>query len=247
MMRNSAAVAPLRPSESPVRQLLVVDDYVPFAEALACRLDIEPGLAASAATSIEQTRLALSERHFDIVLLDVDLDGIDGIELASDTLSDYPGVRIVVVTAGRDESRVIDAVRIGVSGWVLKNEPIEHLLSVVWGSLRGETWIPPRLLTYVLAELKSAQSQRTERETLLATLSPRERQILSCLAAGMSADAIAVRLFLSRNTIRTHIYNMMRKLNVHSALAAVALARRVGLSSASPAKIELPGRAARRI
>ena len=211
------------------------------------RLDIEPGLAASAATLIEQTRSALSEKHFDIVLLDVDLDGIDGIEFANDALSDDPEVRIVVVTAGRDESRVIDAVRIGVSGWVLKNEPIEHLLSVVWGSLRGETWIPPRLLTHVLADLKSAQSQRTEHEALLGTLSPRERQILSCLAGGMSADAIATQLFLSQNTIRTHIYNMMKKLNVHSALAAVALARRAGLSSPTPARIELPGRTARRV
>jgi DNA-binding NarL/FixJ family response regulator len=239
MTRQAAALASLRLSESPVRQLLVVDDYVPFAEALACRLDIEPGLAATAATSIEQTRSALSERHFDIVLLDVDLDGIDGIEFANEALSDDPDVRIVVVTAGRDESRVIDAVRIGVSGWVLKNEPIEHLLSVVWGSLRGETWIPPRLLTYVIADLNSAQSQRAEHEALLATLSPRERQILSCLAAGMSADAIAGQLFLSRSTVRTHIYNMMRKLNVHSALAAVALARRAGLPSPGPAKIEL--------
>jgi DNA-binding NarL/FixJ family response regulator len=60
----------------------------------------------------------------------------------------------------------------------------------------------------------------------------------------MSADAIATQLFLSQNTIRTHIYNMMKKLNVHSALAAVALARRAGLSSPSPARIQLPGRIA---
>jgi DNA-binding NarL/FixJ family response regulator len=136
----------------------------------------------------------------------------------------------VVVTAGRDESRIIEAVQIGVSGWVLKDDPIEHLLSVVWGALRGETWIPPRLLTYVLTELKSAQSERAEQEARLATLSPRERQVLGCLAAGMSADAIAGQLFLSRNTIRTHVHNTLKKLHVHSALAAVALARRAGLS-----------------
>ena len=150
----------------------------------------------------------------------------------------------MVVTAGRDESRIIDAVRIGVSGWVVKNEPIEHLLSVVWGSLRGETWIPPRLLTHVLADLTSAQNERAEHEALLARLSMREKQILGYLAAGMSTDIIASQLFVSQNTIRTHIYNMMRKLNVHSALAAVALARRAGLSSPSSARIELPGRTA---
>jgi DNA-binding NarL/FixJ family response regulator len=244
-MRRPTALESLRLPESPVRQLLVVDDYVSFAEALACRLDIEPGLTASAVTTIEQTRSALTERRFDLVLLDVELDGRDGIEFADEALSDHPDMRIVVVTAGRDESRIIEAVQIGVSGWVLKDEPIEHLLSVVWGALRGETWIPPRLLTYVLTELKSTQSERAEQAARLATLSPREKQILGCLAAGMSADAIAGQLFLSRNTIRTHVHNMLKKLHVHSALAAVALARRAGLSVADPAHPESEGRAGR--
>ena len=228
-MQRPTAVTPLRLSASPVRQLLVVDDYVPFAEALACRLDIEPGLSAAAVTMIEQTRSALSERQFDVLLLDVELEGGDGIDLASEALSDHPEMRVVVVTAGRDESRVVEAVRIGVTGWVLKDEPIEHLLSVIWGSLRGETWIPPRLLTYVIADLKSAQGEHAEHAARLAALSPREKQVLTCLVAGMSTDAIASHLFLSRNTIRTHVHNMLRKLNLHSALAAVALARRAGL------------------
>lgn len=242
-MQRPTALESLRLPESPVRQLLVVDDYVSFAEALACRLDIEPGLTASAVTTIEQTRSVLTERRFDVVLLDVELDGRDGIEFADEALSDHPDMRIVVVTAGRDESRIIEAVQIGVSGWVLKDEPIEHLLSVVWGALRGETWIPPRLLTYVLTELKSTQSERAEQAARLATLSPREKQVLGCLAAGMSADAIAGQLFLSRNTIRTHVHNMLKKLHVHSALAAVALARRAGLSVPDPAHPGSAGRA----
>jgi DNA-binding NarL/FixJ family response regulator len=246
-MRRPTALESLRLPESPVRQLLVVDDYVSFAEALACRLDIEPGLSASAVTTIEQTRLTLAERRFDVVLLDIDLDGMDGIEFAGEALSANPDMRIVVVTAGRDESRIVEAVQIGVSGWVLKSDPIEHLLSVVWGALRGETWIPPRLLTYVLTELKSAQSERAEIAALLATLSPRETQVLGCLAAGMSADAIAGQLFLSRNTIRTHIHNMLRKLHVHSVLAAAALARRAGPSYPDPAHPESGGHAERGI
>lgn len=246
MMRQSAALAALRLHESPVRQLLIVDDYVPFAEALACRLDIEPGLAASATTTVEQTRAALRDKSFDVILVDIDLDGRDGIELAGEARLDNPDVRIVVVTAGRDESRIVDAVRMGVSGWVLKDEPIEHLLAVVWGSLRGETWIPPRLLTHVLADLTAAQNERAEQEALLARLSSRETQILGYLATGMSVEAIAGQLFLSRNTVRTHVYNMMRKLGVHSALAAVALARRAGLPLPGPARPDLPGVAGRR-
>jgi DNA-binding NarL/FixJ family response regulator len=246
MRRHSAALAALRLSESPVRQLLIVDDYVPFAEALACRLDIEPGLAASATTTVEQARAALRDKQFDLILLDIDLDGRDGIELAIEWQSDHPDARIVVVTAGRDESRIIDAVRIGVSGWVLKDEPIDHLLSVVWGSLRGETWIPPRLLTHVLADLTAAQNERAEHEALLASLSSREKQILGYLATGLSTEAIAGELFVSRNTVRTHVYNMMRKLDVHSALAAVAPARRAGLPLPGPVRLDLPGGAGQR-
>jgi DNA-binding NarL/FixJ family response regulator len=246
-MRRPTALESLRLPESPAKQLLVVDDYVSFAEALSCRLGIEPGLTASAVTTIEQTRSALSERSFDVVLLDVELDGSDGIEFAGEALSAHPEMRIVVVTAGRDESRIIEAVQMGVSGWVLKDDPIDHLVSVVWGALRGETWIPPRLLTYVLTELKSAQSERAEQAARLAALSRREKQILGCLAAGMSVDTIASQLFLSRNTIRTHVHNMLKKLHVHSALAAVALARRAGLSDPDPGHPESAGRAGRGI
>jgi DNA-binding NarL/FixJ family response regulator len=246
-MRRPTALESLRLPESPAKQLLVVDDYVSFAEALSCRLGIEPGLTASAVTTIEQTRSALSERSFDVVLLDVELDGSDGIEFAGEALSAHPDMRIVVVTAGRDESRIIEAVQMGVSGWVLKDDPIDHLVSVVWGALRGETWIPPRLLTYVLTELKSAQSERAEQAARLAALSRREKQILGCLAAGMSVDTIASQLFLSRNTIRTHVHNMLKKLHVHSALAAVALARRAGLSDPDPGHPESAGRAGRGI
>lgn len=178
--------------------------------------------------------MALTKRRIDIVLLDVDLDGDDGIRFASKVRSANRDVRIVVVTACADESRVVDAVCAGVCGWVQKDEPVEHLLTVIYGSLRGETWIPPRLLTGVLAELMSARIDRAEHELLIATLTKREKEILRCLASGMPRDAIAGQLYLSRNTVRTHIQNLLGKLDVHSTLEAVALARRAGLTSSSP-------------
>ncbi len=206
-----------------------MDDHHAFAEALACRLDAEPGVNAAPATTIEQARWVLSERPVDVVLLDVDLDGRDGIRFADEVLSENPNVRVVIVTAGEDESRVVEAARVGVSGWVPKDEPVEQLLAVVRGAMSGETWIPPRLLTQVLAELTSTQRDRTEHELLIATLTRRENEVLCCLASGMSRDAIAGELCLSSNTVRTHIQNLMGKLDVHSTLAAVALARRAGL------------------
>jgi DNA-binding NarL/FixJ family response regulator len=215
--------------EPPPRRLLVLDHYVTFADALASRLDAEPRMRAFAATTVEQARRILRESRFDCLLLDLDIDGHSGLRFAADVLTEQPDLRVVVVTASQDERHVIDAVQIGVSGWVPKDEPIERLLAVIDGALRGETWIPPRLLTGVIGQLKSARDEMTEREVLLARLTPREREILDLLAAGLRVDAIASQLYLTRSTVRTHIQHLMAKLKVHSAVSAVAVTRGASL------------------
>lgn len=245
MIKHVAGPASRRLPEPPFRQVLILDDYVTFADALASRLDADPGVRAVATTTIEQARRVLGERLFDVLLLDVNLDGHNGLRFASEAASAYPSMRIVVVTAGEEDSQVIEAVRIGVRGWVPKDEPIEHLMAVVRGALRGETWIPPRLLTRVLADLKSAQGDQREHDVLLAKLTRREREVLGYLVAGVSVDAIAGQLYLSRNTIRTHIQNVLVKLNVHSAVAAVAVARRAGLYGPDFPLLRPDGRARR--
>ena len=136
-----------RVPEPSIRQLLVLDDYVTFAAALATRLDAEPGLRAYAATTIAQARRALRDRHFDALVLDLDLDGRSGLRFGAETLAEQPDLRIVIVTAARSERQVIDAVQMRVYGWVFKDSPIKHLLAVVRGALQGETWITPRWLS----------------------------------------------------------------------------------------------------
>lgn len=213
----------------PVKYLLVLGDHVTFADAMASRLDAEPGIRAFAATSIEQARWVMHEQCFDGLLLDLDLDGHNGLGFAAWALAVQPDLRIVAVTGRNDDREVIDAVRAGVLGWVPKDEPIEHLLHVVRGALQGETWIPPRLLTGVIAGLKTAQRDVAEGDMLIGKLTRREREILGLLATGLSVDAIGSRLLLSRNTVRTHVQKVISKLGVHSAVAAVAVARRAGL------------------
>ncbi len=201
LVRHPAILVNRRIAGPAVSRILVLDGYVPFAEALARRLDVEPGMQAFAATTIDQARRMLAETRFDILLLDVEIDGKDGLRFADEALSGDPDIRIVVVAAGEENGQVVEAVWVGVSGWVPKSEPIEHLLAVVRGTLRGETWIPPSLLTHVLAELKAARRDHTERGALLARLTRREKEIMRCLVAGMSVDATAARLYLSR-TVR---------------------------------------------
>jgi DNA-binding NarL/FixJ family response regulator len=240
LVRHPAGLTGGRIAEPAVSRILVLDSYVTFAEALVRRLQVEPGMRAFAATTIDQARRMLTKTWFDILLLDVEIDGQDGLRFAYEALSGDPNIRIVVVTAAEEKGQVVEAVWVGVSGWVPKSEPIEHLLAVVRGTLRGETWIPPLLLTHVLAELKAARRAHTERDALLA-LTKREKEIMRCLVAGMSVDATASRLYLSRNTVRTHIQNVLGKLNVHSTVAAVAVARRAGLAGADAPQPEPDG------
>ncbi|MGN6176954.1 MAG: LuxR C-terminal-related transcriptional regulator [Streptosporangiaceae bacterium] len=173
------------------------------------------------------------------MLLEVDLERDDGIRFARQILSGDRGLRVIVVTANEDENRVIDAVHAGVSGWVPKNEPVEHLVSVVQGVLRGETRIPSQLLTRVLARLTSVPRDGPGRDQRLATLTRREKEILDLLVAGVKTNDIAQRLCLSRNTLRTHIQNILGKLNVHSTVAAVALVRRAAMGY--PDSLSPPG------
>lgn len=153
----------------------------------------------------------------------------DGIWLVGAVRSAQPGVRTVVLAERDDPRRAAAALQAGASGWVAKDCSLVRLLAVIRGVLREETHLPPALLTGVLRELTAARKHRTESERLVESLTPREREVLRCMVAGLGRKAVAERLFLSPHTVRTHMQNVLGKLGVHSTLAAVALARRAGV------------------
>ncbi|MGZ0204240.1 DNA-binding response regulator, partial [Streptomyces sp. RM1] len=159
-----------------------------------------------------------------------DEDGmVDGISLVAGVRTAHPGVRTVVLAEKDDPRRAALALGAGASGWVAKDCSLSRLLAVIRGVLRGETHLPPALLTGVLKELTAARKHRSESERLVESLTPREREVLRCMVAGLGRKAVAERLYLSPHTVRTHMQNVLGKLGVHSTLAAVALARRAGV------------------
>ncbi|WP_420034075.1 LuxR C-terminal-related transcriptional regulator [Streptomyces sp. cg28] len=236
-------------------RVLVVDDHRIFAESLAAALAAEPDVDVSAAGSGPAAlrsleRAAAEGRRFDVLLVDADLgaaslqgmrppavvpeggaqDGlVDGISLVAGVRSGQPAVRTVVLAERDDPRRAALALQAGASGWVAKDCSLSRLLNVIRGVLRDETHLPPALLTGVLRELTAARKHRTESERLVESLTPREREVLRCMVAGLGRKAVAERLFLSPHTVRTHMQNVLGKLGVHSTLAAVALARRAGV------------------
>ncbi|KOT37036.1 transcriptional regulator [Streptomyces caelestis] len=237
-------------------RVLVVDDHRIFAESLAAALAAEPDVDVSAAGSGPAAlrcleRAAAEGRRFDVVLVDADLGGkapdgrpavpvqavgedglVDGLTLVTGVRSAQPQVRVVVLAEKDDPARAALALQAGACGWVAKDCSLNRLLTVVRGVLRDETHLPPALLTGVLRELTAARRHRTESERLVESLTPREREVLRCMVAGLGRKAVAERLYLSPHTVRTHMQNVLGKLGVHSTLAAVALARRAGVGPA---------------
>ena len=211
-------------------RIAVVDDHRVFAEALATRLSAEPDLAVVGTAGSSVDALALCSLHeIDVVTIDLDLGGEDGLELGRRLRDRWPDLGIVVVTGAVDDDRVGEAVEMGVRGWVAKQGAIEALLIAVRGAARGETRLPAALLTRVLISLSKRGRSSTPEAEDIARLTARELDVLRCLIEGLSRNEIGAMLHISPNTVRTHIQSILPKLNVHSALTAVAFARRAGV------------------
>lgn len=188
--------------------------------------DIE---VVSAHTSLDWARHAIMTGQADVLVTNLEPPGSQSFALFEQLGEAAPETRIVVISEADDPELLGTAIRLGVRGWVEPAASMDHLVNVLHGVMRGETWMPPRLMAGVLETLLSTARARDEANELVAALSQRETEILRCLAEGMTRQEIAARFCLSPHTVRTHINNLLHKLDVHSTLAAVSLARRVGL------------------
>ncbi len=207
-------------------RVFILDQERTFADALAARLEAEADVAVVAAVSanLPAPRLVVSEET-DVVLLDADLPGGAAFTFCGELSGRSDPPHVIMMSSSSEAERIVAAVRAGAAAWVGKDESLEHLLRVIRGVVREETWLPPVATGQVLRLLLREREQQRESDRLLAALTPRERDVLACLADGAGRREAAVRLGLSANTIRTHLQNLMTKLQVHSTLQAVALTR----------------------
>jgi DNA-binding NarL/FixJ family response regulator len=206
--------------------VFVVDQERTFADALAARLEAEDDVEVVAAVHARTPAQALIVgRHADVMLLDGDLPERAATRLCEELCGRDEAPRVVILSNSSEPERIVDAVRSGAAAWVGKNESLQHLLKVIRGVARGETWLPPAEVGPVLQVLMQDQDRRRDNDRLLAALTPRELEVLACLAEGAGRREVAERLHLSANTVRTHLQNLMAKLGVHSTLEAVAISR----------------------
>jgi DNA-binding NarL/FixJ family response regulator len=224
--------------------LAVVDGQCTFADALASCLAAEDGLLiVAAAESAATMRRLLVGRHVDIVLLDSELP--EGLNLAAELARIRPAtpqpIRVIMLGTAPEATRIVAALRAGVTGWVPKDDSIEHLFDAIRSAMRDETWLPAAVVSEVLRLLLRQDDEREAAQRHpLASLTPREREVLSYLAKGLGRREVSERMHLSANTVRSHLQNLMGKLKVHSTLEAVAIARQAHLGEASEEPPQLP-------
>jgi NarL family two-component system response regulator LiaR len=210
---------------SPVRVLLV-DDQQMLIEALAARLSTTPDIVVVGHCTTRDPHpegLATLLRP-DVITIEAE-QAHDAATLLTLFRTAWPPARVVVLTASRDPEQAVDAARAGADGWVSKESSVDTLAHALRCASRGHASFPPEELGRVLAELRADVGRAQRREGPLDVLTPRERDVLMCLAQGHCPAEIADELGMSANTVRTHTNKIFAKLGVHSRLEAVAVAR----------------------
>lgn len=211
-------------------RILIVGHERAFAEALAARLEDEEDINVVGAVHVTTPGPWLTAgKSVDITVVDGDLPGAAADQLCAEMSASRESPRVVMLSASSEPERIVTALRAGAAAWVRKDQTVEHLLQVIHGVARGETWLPATETGNVMRLLLQEQERRQRNGRLLASLTPRERAVLRCLAEGSGRrEAIASQLHLSVNTVRTHLQSIMAKLGVHSTLEAVTLIRAEG-------------------
>jgi DNA-binding NarL/FixJ family response regulator len=221
--------APETPRSSPIR-ILLADTQRAFVEALAPRLHAEAGLRVVAtATQPEEALRVAATRSVDVALLTVDGGSNDFLAGADALLAARLGLVVVAVAEEDDVPLLARAVRLGFRGWVPKAVDVATLVQAIRGVHRGETHIPPILLTRLFPYLLNEQKDRRAAEQPFASLTVREMEVLRRMSGGATRRDIAADLAVSPNTVRTHVQSILAKLDVHTSLAAVTMARRAGI------------------
>ena len=208
-------------------RVLIADDHGVIRDGLGRLIsaleDIElAGVAADGAEAVERCR-ALEP---DVVLMDLDMPRLDGIEATRRILADRPETAVLVLTSFSDRRRIMGALEAGASGYLLKDTDPDRLPAALRGVLSGEAAIPRSLVARILDEFREPGRRRLGRRSRPASLlSSREWEVMALLAEGLTTDEVAKRLFLSPTTVRVHVSSVLRKLRVKDRQAAIDLLR----------------------
>lgn len=213
-------------------RILLADAQSLFRDAIRSVLEHEADLEVVEEAGDGVEAVTKAERiHPDVALLDANLPNCDGVRATRLIRERVPDCQVVVLTDEEDQASLLKAVEAGASGYLTKGSPLTELMEATRAVARGETLIPGRMLGELLARLVQRRKEYDDALARLARLSRREREVLALLAEGGDNDSIAQALVISPQTARTHIQNVLRKLEVHSRLEAAAFVIQNGVQA----------------
>lgn len=223
-------------TESISHTLLIIDDHPLFREGLSSLLGSESGfqLVGGAGSVHEGIELARA-LHPDIVLMDFSLPDGTGLDATRAILAEYPDCKIVFLTVNEGDEDLLAAIRLGAKGYLLKNIAIADMISSLRALDRDEMALSRKMMNRIVNAFSATNKRDDSIEKLIERLSARELEILREIQSGASNSEIASRLFLSENTVKHHVHNILEKLGVENRREAIRVANRVDHAKSRPA------------
>ena len=229
----------MQPPDTPVIRILVVDDHTLFRRGLMALLARDPHLiVVGDAADAGQAQRKAHELQPDLILLDNHLPGVNGVDALPALREVAPGARILMLTVSEDEQDLAAALRAGAAGYLLKTIEGDDLTLAIQRAMQGESIIAPEMMSKLVAVYRgvsagtapaSATEPLSATASSLASLSPRERDILRGISRGASNKEIAREHGIAEATVKIHVQHVLRKLDVSSRVHAAVIATENGL------------------
>jgi DNA-binding NarL/FixJ family response regulator len=212
------------PGTSEKLRVVVADDHPVYRQGLA-RLLVESGIdaVAHAGNGLEALK-AVEQEAPDVVVMDLNMPGLSGVEVTRRLTERTPASRVLVVSVSAQEDDVIDAILAGASGYVLKDGPVEEVVAAIKAAAAGESLVSPRIATMLLGKVRDRAGP--EAAAPITPLTERELEVLRLVAEGKANHAIGAALFIGRSTVRNHISSILMKLQVENRVQAAVWAVR---------------------
>jgi DNA-binding NarL/FixJ family response regulator len=206
-------------------RLVVIDDHALFRRGLISLLqEMQEFQVAGEASNGREALQVVETTHPDVVLLDINMPVMNGIEALTEMRKSNPALRVLMLTISQNDEDLVAAIVAGANGYVLKNTEPEALRSIILQVAAGNSVLSPEVTAKVFHAVRRSQSDRSR-----GLLSDREVEVLGCLARGQTTAQIADALFISENTVKTHIRHILEKMEVNNRAEAVARAAQMDL------------------
>lgn len=213
----------------PKIRILITDDHALIRRGIASLLNDQADMEVVAeAGGGDEALQMMQEAAPDVVLMDISMPGMDGLEAAKRVQTEFPGMRVLILTMHDREDYLFRAVRVGAAGYILKGADVQELLSAIRAVHKGDVYLSPKITSVLLTDYLR-RTETGEQEASYDGLTEREREVLRMIAQGQTTGEIAEVLHLSRHTVDTHRDHIMQKLNLHRKAELIKYAIRKGI------------------